>query len=262
MRIGVIGHGVVGGALAKGFSQLGHKVFVYDKHKPAFLETAHLFSTVAIFICVPTPTDTNGQQDLSAIDETFQMLKTRAYDGVIVVKSTVLPGTTVRLADKYGFRRVVHNPEFLTAASPFEDFMNLRSEVLIGGIDGDAGFVVVDIYKQAGFQEIVYAPSPLVTEMAKYMHNLFLAAKVTWCNEMAEACEKLGIRYDTCISLAIGAGGIGRGHTKVPGPDGQLGYGGMCFPKDTKAFLNFATQMGLPMEMLRATITGNTRRRP
>lgn len=259
-RIGVIGHGVVGGAVARGFTELGMKVYVYDKFKPEFAYTNHIFATDAIFICVPTPTDQNWRQDLSALDETLEMLRDRSYEGVIVVKSTVLPGTTQRLADKYGLRRVVHNPEFLTAARPFEDFME-QPEVLIGGVDGDAGYLVVEIYSDAGFPNIIYAPSPTYTEMAKYMHNLFLSTKVSFCNEMYDICEKLEIKYDQVAMLACSMGGIGHGHTKVPGPDGRRGYGGMCFPKDTKAFLTFANDMTVPMEVLKATIEGNNRRR-
>lgn len=259
-RIGVIGIGVVGSAVMTGFRERGFKVYTYDKHKAEHDDFPYIMDTDAIFVCVPTPT-VYGRQDLTALDEVFAMLKAQSYSGVIVVKSTVLPGTTDAMAEKFGFRRVVHNPEFLTAANPLDDFRE-QVAIIIGGKDLSSVIEVGEIYHEAKFPaSIKMYPDAKVTEIAKYMRNNYLAMKVTYFNEIAELCEFEGVEYDLALKAMLSMGGIEETHTKVPGPDGEPGFGGMCFPKDTQALVAHAREHGLKMDVLEATVEGNNRRR-
>lgn len=261
-RIGVIGCGVVGGAVLQGFKNCGFKVFAFDKFKKEHDDVPQIFDTEAIFVCVPTPTDLEtGEQDISALEDTFALLRAQKYGGIIVVKSTVVPGTTQALAKKFGFLKVCHNPEFLTAARPFEDFME-QSSILVGSNDMNSAVEVGEIYFDAGFRSISFHASPTITELAKYFHNVFLSVKVSLCNEMFDICKKLNVDYDAVRYATISMNGIGHGHTAVPGPDGKFGFGGMCFPKDTSAFLTFAAAHGISMETLSGAVNGNHRRRP
>ena len=134
--------------------------------------------------------------------------------------------------------------------------------ILIGGCE-EAAIEIGEIYFEAGFSGVRILKDARITEMAKYMHNVFLALKVTYCNEIREICEHVGIPYDKVRFAALAMNGIGYGHTSTPGHDGQAGYGGMCFPKDTQAFLNWAfVQQGLQVEAIEASVFGNRRRRP
>jgi UDPglucose 6-dehydrogenase len=258
-HIGVIGCGVVGGAVANGFEDRDFRVSRFDKYKQEHDELSGCIAAEAIFVCVPTPTLEDGTQDIDALEEVLALLKGNQYAGVIVVKSTVLPGTTERLARKYRFSKVCHNPEFLTAAKPLEDFMN-QPCILVGSKHHESAIRVGEIYYAAGFTPIMVCQDSAVTEMAKYMHNLHLATKVSFANEIYEVCGQLGVDYDYVARAAMSIGKIGESHLRVPGPDG-FGFSGMCFPKDTSAFLRFAEGFGLPVEVLSATVNGNLRRR-
>jgi UDPglucose 6-dehydrogenase len=258
MKIGIIGVGVVGGAL-KEYLEPAHEVVCYDKHQPEMGAFAPLLDAQVIFMAVPTPTLSNGNQDKLALFENCIRLWEAEYKGVIAVKSTVLPGTCEWITKQYGLR-IVHNPEFLTAASPREDMIN-QTCIILGGTQGDVDDVQ-SVYSALGLTIPVLRYRSEVTEMVKYMHNLFLATKVGFCNDISESCQALGIDYSQVREAVIQVGQIGDGHTMVPGPDGKPGFGGMCFPKDTAAFLSFAEDHKLPMSILGAVVAGNRVRRP
>lgn len=260
MSIGVIGVGVVGRAVYQAFTEKlpSEMTYGYDKFNKEFNDLPLIASSELIFVCVPTPT--KGEwQDTQALVQTFGMLKEMNYKGVVVVKSTVLPGVTEKLMDQFSMPNVVHNPEFLTANNAYEDF--LKQPVLIGG-KMSAMRIVSDAYRRANIGGPVNCySSPSITEMAKYMHNLFLATKVSFCNEIYDVCQEAKVNYEMVAHAAQMAGKIGTSHMMVPGPDGERGFGGMCFLKDNAAFLAYADQMEVEMDILQATISGNKRRR-
>lgn len=266
LKIGVIGVGVVGAATLKGFqtkdmTAVGWDKFRSDSKDPSLLE--EVLKADVIFVCVPTATNKEtGEQDLEPLDETMALLHMREFKGAIVIKSTVLPGTTERMSKSWNLEsQVAHNPEFLTAATPLKDFL-AQPAVLIGALSPMARGMVQLVYEQAGFENIITYDSPTDTELAKYYHNLFLSVKVSFMNELSECTKAFGRDYDKVLAGALHMHGIGKGHTKVPGPDGHPGFGGMCFPKDTSAFLRFAKDQGLPHDVLEATVQANKRRRP
>lgn len=259
--IGVIGVGVVGGAVAEGFALSGLKVHTYDKYKPEHDSFPHIMTdTDAIFICVPTPTLSDDSQDITALVETFALLKAHQYKGIIVVKSTVLPGTTKRMAKTFGFTKVIHNPELLTAASPLQDFMN-QVVVLLGSECQESLDSVGNMYSRIGFNNVMKYPQTCESELTKYQHNYHLSVKVGFCNDFYDVCEVLGASYDRVRYGTVAAGGMSLGHTTVPFK-GTFGYDGMCFPKDTRAFLKWAKEeLGLKVETLEGAVLGNRRRR-
>ena len=212
-----------------------------------------------IFVCAPSPT-IDGKQDPSAVVNVFHELALKDYKGVVCLKSTVLPGTCNKLAGFYDLR-VVHNPEFLTAAKPFEDFMNQKS-IIISGPDIKAINDVREVYKKLlpNCPVLAYYDYK-TTELAKYYSNCFLAAKVTFANEMYELCQKVNCDYDNVREATISQGLVAPNHTRVPGPDGKIGYGLGCLPKETEALINFCNDNNLKAEVLKATVLGNNRRR-
>lgn len=260
MILGLIGHGVVGSAVASAFEAIGHKVLIYDKYKYTNA-ISNLLNTELIFVCVPTPTQA-GEQNLEALHDVLRQLHNLHYSNPVVIKSTVVPGTCDGLSKIYSRLKLIHNPEFLTQRNAFVDFMNQRV-ILLSGLDSAALAKTVDIYK-ALFKnaDVNWSTDFKVTELAKYVHNVFLASKVAIMNEFYEYCQKLSLDYDQVIEFALSQGGVGEGHTRVPGPDGKLGFGGACFIKDTMALLNDYTQVGIHAEVLLAVIAQNKRIRP
>jgi len=260
MKIGIVGHlGVVGTALAEGFKDT-HEIVGYDM-KEFIPNIAPLFDTEVIFVCVPTPT-VNGQQKLDALDFTFQNFQGgsggKQYTGVCVIKSSILPGTTEMLSAKYPALRIINNPEFLTARTANEDF-RLQSMIFLGSTHLTNMDVVNRVYWKAGYRNVVYL-KPKEAEMLKYMHNIFFASKISILNEMYEICQDIGVNYEKCIkNVGLATGWLNMKHTMVPGPDGQRGFGGACFPKDFEAFMCWTQDLNLPT--LKAAYESNEARR-
>ena len=260
MKIGLIGCGVIGDALRRACVAKSIEIAVYDKFKPEWQDRESLLDAALVFLCVPTPTQ-RDHQDLSALEESLHWLQSKDYPGVVVIRSTVIPGTTAGLQKLFRIP-LVHCPEFLTAARPLEDMLEQRT-VLLGSSSQPALVVAKDFWLNFDSRLTVQLyGSPSITEMAKYLHNCFLATKVGFFNEMYDLCWKLGIDYDQALHGACGIGQVGPGHTRVPGPDGQRGFGGMCFIKDTAALQGLADALGLPPGILTTVIAENRRRRP
>lgn len=201
----------------------------------------------------------NGIQDQSSLQETCQWLSENKYANPVVVKSTVLPGTCDQLRKDFNLK-IVHNPEFLTAKSPYEDFM-AQPAVLLSGAVQDREAVADVYYALLPQADVVYATSYATTEIAKYTHNLFLATKVGFLNEIHRVCDKMGVSFDGVITAAKSQGKIGENHTKVPGPDG-LGFAGACFPKDIQALISWSKDVGIDLAQIEATNEANLKIRP
>lgn len=255
-QIGVIGHGFVGQALVQGFS-LYADILIYDKYEKG-LDTLErtIEKSDFIFICVPTPMERieGGPIDLSIIEsvvEDIAHLHTIPIDDkIIILKSTVTPGTTRSLQEKYPHMNFCFNPEFLTERNFLLDFIN-TTRIVLGGED--------DITKRvARMYRIRFSHTPIkcvnfeVAEMTKYFANCFFAVKIAFCNEIYQMCEGLNISYNELKDVVLLDGRIGNSHLDVPGHDGQFGFGGKCFPKDVNALLGLADELGVELNTLEA----------
>ena len=225
MKVGIVGCGVIGGALLKACQVKGIDVVGYDPNREGLKDKEPILKTDLTFLCLPTPT-VNGTQLLVALDSTLEWLESQKYAGAVVIRSTVLPGTVKALQGEYDLK-LVHCPEFLTAASPFEDLIK-QPVVLVGSEHEWARALVHSFWKKFDRKTPVKLfKSPTETELAKYMHNCFLAVKVSFFNDMFELCRalmKTGVvdqvmHYDAAVEGAVAVGQIGQGHTAVPGPD-------------------------------------------
>ena len=238
--ISVIGNGFVGGAVANGFSRLNPKVYDIDP-KRSTCSLAEALQSKFIFVCLPTPmvSAEGGEANLSIIEAFFQQASQHSVNpsSVFVIKSTVPVGTTKRLQKQFPGLRLVHNPEFLTAARANLDFINADRTVL-GGDDQDALQSLQELY--AG--EFPHVPtltmSSTDSELVKYSANCFLATKTMFFNEIKFLAEKMGATYENVVAGVVSDKRIGPSHTKVPGPDGDFGFGGTCFPKDINALVS------------------------
>ena len=258
MKIGVIGNGFVGNAVAQ-FFKTRLPTVVWDKDETRSTGTfQEVMESDFVFLCLPSPTNEDGSQDITAIYEIVDIINMTTHKPILILKSTVLPGTTQRLADKYPDLNFVYNPEFLMAKTAVQDFAN-PSDIVLGGADEFLQEVYA-LYSTYFPQTPVLLCDYTTAEMIKYTRNTFLATKVAFFNEMYLLCKSLGVNYDTVREGVIASGRINPTHTQVPGPDGLFGFGGACFPKDTKALARFGKQIGASdMLVLNAALELNKR---
>ena len=162
---------------------------------------------------------------------------------IVVLKSTVPPGTTDRLHRKYKNITVIFNPEFLTEANFLEDFKN-QTRIILGGIRRGTN-KLRQIYSRVFPHATIVKTSATYAEMVKYFVNCFLATKVSFANEMKQICDGLDIDYDKVVEYATYDERLGKSHWAVPGPDGDCGFGGHCLPKDINSLISVARELGL-----------------
>ena len=255
-KLGFIGYGIVGKATADGFRSGGHKILFHDKFKKSeSLETVVLESEF-IFICVPTPMFSDYQGiDLAIVEDVVEKVAKRVLetqDGkkkVVVIKSTVVPTTTAKFIKKYPKVSFVVNPEFLTESNSSWDFMH-PDRTIIGARDKNAALALKKLNqtilpKNSKF----FLTDSTTAEFAKYMSNCYLAAKTMIANEFYQLAQKLGINYDEARVMVEADPRVGS-HIKVPGPDGYLGFGGKCFPKDMVALLSLGKALKVDFSVL------------
>lgn len=254
-KLGIIGYGIVGQALAYGFSQPDikdkYELKFYDKYK----DTASLEEVVSgsefIFICLPTPMkDDESGIDLSIIEESIKEITkyTNNTDKIIVIKSTVVPGTTAALEKKYPKTNFAFNPEFLTEANYLEDFLN-ADRTVVGANNDLTSRRVIALYRQRFPQTKIFQTDATTAEMVKYMANAFLATKVIFANEMYNLCQALGIKYEEVKSMAVADKRIYDSHLDVTT---AKGFGGKCFPKDLVALIGRAKDLKVEPKLLEA----------
>jgi UDPglucose 6-dehydrogenase len=256
--IGIIGQGFVGNAVYQKFKK-HYKVLTYDKYKTNHNSTLEdlVYNSHYIFICLPTPMNTDGSCNTDIIEDVLDEVNeiTKEREKVVIIKSTIVPKTTIRLNKKYEFLNVVFNPEFLTERNAVEDYNN-QSRIILGGerpYTTELKQIFSKVFPKA---HIIKTDSPHA-EMVKYLTNTFLSVKVSFANEIYELCDKLGIDYDKVVEYATLDERLGHSHWSVPGPDGDYGFGGHCFPKDLAALIRLSFELHTTNNVLCSTQTTN-----
>ncbi len=266
-KIGVIGRGFVGSAVEFGFSaQCGCSAIVksYDideKRKKDSLEDT-VNNSDFIFVSVPTPSNKSGI-DLSFLKSALRSIQdvSNKSDNIVLIRSTIVPGTTKKLNAQFKNLNIVFNPEFLTERSAKFDFIN-QSRFIIGGEEKHTK-KVAELYKWRFGDTVQIIQTNFETaELIKYMNNCFFATKVSFLNEMKLLSDKIGADWDTSIQGFVSDGRIGHSHIQVPGPDGKLGFGGNCFPKDVKAIMEFSNKLGVKLSTIEGAWQTNINVRP
>jgi UDPglucose 6-dehydrogenase len=254
--ISIIGLGFVGGAMKRSFELKGKKVIAYDKYKQlnTFEDT---LNAIIIFLCLPTVFDKKtNSYDKEPIYDTCNRLEENKYSGLIVIKSTVEPETINKLSACYPTLKFVHNPEFLTAITAFEDFHN-QKHIVIGkstNVSNKDIEPLVELYTELYPEAEISVSSSIESESMKIFVNCFYATKIQFFNELYLTCKANNCNYDNVRNLMLKNGWINKMHTNVPGPDGKLSYGGYCFPKDTNALLQYMNNNGVDGDVLNAVI--------
>jgi UDPglucose 6-dehydrogenase len=293
MKISVIGTGYVGAVSASCFAELGHEVICVDidplkidmlkrgvppiyedglselmeKHVGKNLDATSDYdfavnNSEVSFICVGTPSDHDGKIDLGIVKAASSSLgkalrKKKGYH-VIVVKSTVVPETTEKVVlpiiEKESGRSlgefgIAMNPEFLREGKAVHDFMH-PDKIVVGSLDKRSGDIVASLY--SGLNCDVIRTNPRTAEMIKYVNNAFLATKISFSNEVGNICKELGIdTYE--VMKAVGKDFRIGPHFLNSG----AGFGGSCFPKDVKALIGKASDVGIEPTLLRSVIAVN-----
>lgn len=257
MKIGIIGNGFVGKATKIfGCKEIEYMVYDIIPELCQPLET-NLIDIIEqceiIFISVPTPMKKDGSCYLgileSVIKEINKIKNVKKLN--VVIRSTIPPGTSTKLGCFF-------MPEFLTEKNFENDFVNNKNWIF-GLSDLDENKKKEELFKKKIEKMINYAYKNKKikynniifmenneAEAVKLFRNNFLTTKVSFCNEFFEFCNKLNINYENVRKIAVLDNRIGSSHTNVPGPDGKLGYGGTCFPKDINN--TYAIMKGLNME--------------
>jgi len=262
-KLGIIGQGFVGSAVREGMKN-HFEILAYDKDPNKFSNVESIFhiveSTSITFLCVPTPMKRSGECDLSIVRKALDEINSVAnaltvQDYIVVIKSTIPPGTTEMLNREYPNLDIIFNPEFLTEANAIEDYKN-QNRIIVGG-ERPGSTKVKAIFAKAFPKVPIIKTSSTIAEMIKYVTNTFLATKVSFANEMFQICQGLDIDYDKVIEYARYDDRLGNSHWSVPGPDGDFGYGGHCFPKDIAALRFVAENLAIDTIMLNAAIQKN-----
>ena len=251
MNIGVIGIGTVGHAVSVAMRALGHSIIEYDiKHSSA--NFSNLRDTDVVFICVPTDT-VGGSCDVSNVEAAIQQLSQINFNGIAVIKSTVIPGTTGAFLKKYDLK-ICFVPEFLRAEHAINDFLTKHRILIVGTND-------TSVFDQlAALHEPLIEGARLVTpteaEIIKYFSNVYNALRVVYGNIMFDVCEKMQANYDTVLSAVASRPNIATTDYLHAIP-GKRGFTGHCLPKDVEAFKNFVQSLGLDYDLINSVLHDN-----
>ena len=250
MKIIIAGHGFVGKAVANSLRSKHEIVIVDPKYTTDEIKQHH--DADGLIICVPTPTTENNVCDASII---ASILDHVPIFMPVLIKSTVTPGIAEGLEEIYTEHSIVYSPEFLRANSAERDFINQKYMVL-GGEDPEC-------FWQDLFQttlpncNLIFNCSAKEACLIKYASNSFLALKTSYFNQIFDICLNNGMEFDVVRQILAYDKRIGSDHTLVPGPDGERGWGGHCFPKDTAAFIQWSNTVGQTISILEEAVNYN-----
>lgn len=266
--IGIIGKGFVGNAVAQGFSSgSGYEanILIFDKNPDLAQNSLEevVDKSDFIFISVPTPSNKDGSINLDIVNSVMKdvsAVKT-TNKPIILLRSTIVPGTSEKIQSNFPNLKIVFNPEFLTERSAVFDFLS-QSRYVIGGDPANTNRVA-DLYRDRFGQSIAIIETDFKSaELIKYVCNCFFATKVSFLNEMRLISDQIGADWDAVIEGFVRDGRVGHSHINVPGPDGKFGFGGSCFPKDVQALINFCEENQIPPNVLMGVWKTNLKVRP
>jgi nucleotide sugar dehydrogenase len=255
MIIGICGLGFVGNAVNTFFENRAYEITIYDKYK-GINSFDMLLETNVLFICLPTIySEELGTYNMSEIDNTLDMLYKKDYRGIVVIKSTVLPGYCNSMNDKYKDLAIVANPEFLSAKTAIYDFENQKHIVLgYTKYSKEATRTIENVYRDILGVVVITVVDADEAALIKLGCNSFYAMKIQYFTELYMLCNKLGVSYEKVKNGMLGNGWINKMHTEVPGNDGEISYGGMCLPKDIKALSGYMSSKDIENGVLKSVI--------
>ena len=249
MKIIIAGYGFVGKAVFNALKDKHEVVIVDPQYTTNEIKYHH--DADGLIICVNTPTGENGiiaENIANVLDQTPIFMP-------VLIKSTVTPSVVDSFEEIYPDHSIVYSPEFLRANTADKDFVN-QKYVVLGGEDPEC-------FWQDLFQSTLPNCNLILNCTAheaclvKYTTNSFLALKTSFFNQIYDICEETGMDYNIVRHIVSQDTRIGSGHTLVPGPDGERGWGGHCFPKDTEAFIHWSKAVDAPVTLVESATIYN-----
>ena len=265
--IGIIGFGFVGAAVnalacikPTNIYDINNKQYNSQQYK------RDAYNSDIVFISVPTDLVNNRIDTSIVITCIKDYIDVRErQDNIIVIKSTLPVGVCNNIKNEFDLNNIVFNPEFLSQRTALEDFIT-QQEVYLAG-PREHTFKLMELYIDFFNHHRTYNTVFVETEhyeqieLLKLTRNAYYALKVSFCNNIYNLCEKNGIIYESLRKYFSNGEWVESQHTHVPGPDGKLGYGGKCLPKDTVELLNFAQQSGVEFSLLEEAVKFNEKQR-
>jgi UDPglucose 6-dehydrogenase len=259
-KIGIVGLGICGSALYEGFKDIA-SIKCYDKFKSGYdtLEEVCKASEF-IFVTLPTPFDFNtGKIDLSIIDENIEQIVkyTDCTNKIVILKSTIVPGTTIAYQKKYPKTNFAFNPEFLRESTYIEDFKN-PDRTVIGATNAQIALRLLGLYTKRFPNTKIFRTDPTTAEMVKYMANSMLATIVLFNNVMFDICKSLGVSYEETAKMVSEDRRFHslKSYFEVTS---VRGYGGKCFPKDLNALIGRSKELNVDVSFLEKVWEENLR---
>jgi nucleotide sugar dehydrogenase len=260
-KIGIIGNGFVGNSIAFGFSPT-HEIRIHDKDPKRNLNTIEeVLKCDFVFVCVPTPMNEDGSISLKVVEKALQEISEKnTKNNIIILKSTMVPGSTNNFSKQFPKLNIVFNPEFLTERTAKLDFLT-QARIILGG-SKRLTKRVAKLFEERFMHTYIIETNETTAEMVKYMNNVFFASKVSIMNEMKMMCDAIGADWKQALAGFAADQRIGDSHLNVPGPDGKMGFGGSCFPKDINAFTSMADDLGIDIPTIKGAWETNLNVRP
>lgn len=234
------------------------EVMFNDPFKNCFVESKHWPTAKYVIVCVNTELDetlTPPENSVAHVHNAIDFAIERGFLGQFVVRSTIGVESAVALVERFG-TQIIMWPEYIREASWQLDSIAPRM-VLLGGNAKDFARLFDKEYTGS-----VIITEPVEAMVAKLTTNAFLSTKVVFANQIRQLCEKYNLEYDLVSQLLAKEGRLGESHWQSPGPDGQAGFGGKCFPKDMKTFETALVKAGIAKNLAQAVLDLNKQMRP
>jgi UDPglucose 6-dehydrogenase len=253
MKLGVVGLGVVGSAIYESFETLGYNIVYFDVKFPKSSITDILDSDV-LFICVPTRmNESDGSCDTSIVESVVDQLNDNDYKGIVVIKSTVVPGTTQRLIQKYTGLRIVCSPEFLRAKTALSDFLYGQDVLVIGTDDDELFDVIKGVHNRISTNARMVSPTE--AEIIKYFNNVHHAVHVVFSNMMYDVSKTLGCSYENIYDTIGQRKCINTSYLNCN--ENLREFGGECLPKDIAAWNCLLNDININYDFISSVISDN-----
>lgn len=251
-KIGIIGVGVVGSAVKFGLARIGNEVKGFDTKDPE-TKLEDVLDTDLNFVCVPTPQTEDGSCDTAIVEKVAQELDDAKYKGLVVIKSTVTPGTTDKLVKSHPNMRFAFCPEFLREKATYTDFVENHDLCAIGVYNNEDYEIVKAAHGELpqNFAQL----TPLEAEFTKYFSNVLNALKVVFANGFYEVCQKMGADYTKIKNAMVHRNTIANVYLDCN--ENFRGYGGNCLPKDAEAFARLVKDLDLDLDLFDTIISEN-----
>lgn len=254
MKIGIVGIGKVGSAISFGFNRIGHEVIEHDIK----FETTHLncvLTAPLVFVCVPTPQMASGHCEINRVEDVVRGLVGLEYDGLIVIKSTVTPGTINCFKDTWPQMRFAFCPEFLRERAAFSDFVE-DNDICVSGVYHACDAELIE-EAHGSLPKSFARMKPIEAELCKYFCNVFNALRVVFANQFYDVCQAVNADYSVIKNAAVRRRNIDDHYLECH--EGFRAFGGSCLPKDTAGFSAFVRSLKIDTPLFDQVVQINER---